>query len=317
MAVVPQELSYNQAVELPAHCTPQTRGDLGFGLSTHFSTLIPSSVLRRLVKSPSNYQSSGSTREQSNSNAELLQRESHLALGGPMDIWPLLCGTKRAAADGAPTREGREGHPGARDARLARFGSRLHQDRRLGAGDSRAGPTRCAPRLILRPAPGCAALPCTAITLLLLPIFLLLFIIFPRKARRRDCADEPRRGRHFPGKAQRASAPGAPEREPEGSVRPRARPGHTPAAASGARRASPADLPRHCPRPCRRFRLCAPPLSACSPAPRRPRAARLGALGSGAAPRPTPRGASFLFGAPNAASAAALRSCSSSCRARR
>lgn len=56
--------------------------------------------------------------------------------------------------------------------------------------------------------------------ILIPPIIIIIF--FPRKAGTRDCPSERRRGRHFPGKAQRASAPGAPEREPEGSARPRA-----------------------------------------------------------------------------------------------
>lgn len=49
------------------------------------------------------------------------------------------------------------------------------------------------------------------------------YCIFPAQSGKRGLLERaPRRGRHFPGKAQRAAAPGAPEREPEGSARPRA-----------------------------------------------------------------------------------------------
>lgn len=82
--------------------------------------------------------------------------------------------------------------------------------------------------------------------------FLIIIIFFPRKAGTQDCPSERCRGRHFPAKAPRASAPGAPEREPEGSARPRtllrADPGFT--AAGGPRLpATPPDLPRRGPPP--------------------------------------------------------------------
>lgn len=78
-------------------------------------------------------------------------------------------------------------------------------------------------------------------------LFPIIIIFFPRKAGTQDCPSEQCRGRHFPAKALRASAPGAPEREPEGSARPRtllrADPGFT--AAGGTRLpASSSPLPR-------------------------------------------------------------------------
>lgn len=93
--------------------------------------------------------------------------------------------------------------------------------RGLGALGGRAGPACRAPHAI-RTATGARRSPflrrnhspC-------IPSFLIINIFFPRKEGTRDCPSELRRGRHFPGKARRALAPGAPEREQEGSARPR------------------------------------------------------------------------------------------------
>lgn len=115
-----------------------------------------------------------------------------------------------------------------------------------------------------RPPPPPPARDRTAATLLL-PPFPDYYHFFPRKAGIRGCPSEPRRGRHFPGKARRASAPGAPEREPEGSARPRAllRAGRAPGSGVLAPRAP---APARRPAPPRSFH-CQPGKPAPGPAP--------------------------------------------------
>jgi hypothetical protein len=177
------------------------------------------------------------------SAGKLLEKPAHLALGEPMLLWPLLGRTKRAGAQGAPTRKGGERHRGA-----AGSGEHLEPGGRAGAG--RQGwsrpprPARVA-RWPARPFPALQPLHFDSLFL-----YVIMLIIFPRKACSRDWLAERQRGRHFPGKAQRASEPGAPEREPEGSARPRAllpparRGAHGTRGAAQQPRSSPARRPR-------------------------------------------------------------------------
>lgn len=140
-----------------------------------------------------------------------------MALWGLHALWPLLCGTKRAGAEGAPTRKGGKGRRGhdAAGGRGWKWGA--PGDRAGGRGVWGGG--RCARRGPPHPLPRTRS---HRSHFTFNPFPYDYHHLFPRKAGIRGCPSEPRRSRHFPGKARRASAPGAPEREPEGSARPRA-----------------------------------------------------------------------------------------------
>lgn len=155
------------------------------------------------------------------------KKEAYLALRGLNALWPLLGGTKRAGAEGAPTRKGGEGHLRARFRRRVRLAPGWLGESGLRAAE--AGPVPpAAPRtrFARRLAPAAALFlrrgRFTSLPFLLFISILIIYIFFPRKAGSRDWPSGRRRGRHFPGTARRAAAPGAPEREPEGSARPRA-----------------------------------------------------------------------------------------------
>lgn len=127
-----------------------------------------------------------------------------MALGGRNALLAIVVWNKEGRSGGRPHEERRKRTPRARRSRRAsgKWGA-------PGSPGVQAGP----------PSPARARSPRSPVTFRPpLPYSHL----FPRKAGIRGCPGEPRRGRHFPGKARRASAPGAPEREPEGSARPRA-----------------------------------------------------------------------------------------------
>lgn len=155
-----------------------------------------------------------------------------------MAFLAIVVRTKRAGAEGAPARKGGERHH-----RRSSGGGRGWNQ---GAPGERAGrqgrspaprPARHSHRAWLSAQPFPSSQPLYFYSLF--PYYY-YYYFFPRKAGTRDCPSEPRRGRHFSGEAQRASAPSAPEREPEGSARPRAllRAGPGLTAARGARPAA-------------------------------------------------------------------------------
>lgn len=142
-----------------------------------------------------------------------------------MALWGLsatVVWNKGGRSRGRPQEEWRGKTPVGAIKEAGEAGTRVLPESGLGARGSMPGPrplrpARDSPRIWQPAQPFPASQPLYFYS----SPFDYYYYSFPRKAGTRDCPNERRRGRHFPGKAQRASAPGAPEREPEGSARPR------------------------------------------------------------------------------------------------
>lgn len=133
--------------------------------------------------------------------------------------WPLSCGTKSAGAEGAPRRKGGEGHPRGEFWRRARL--ELGCSWRAGWAPGEAGLVP-APRAI-RSASGARRSPFLSPRhFTFIPFHRNYYYYFPAQSRNLGLPKLAAEGPPFPGEsAARASAPGAPERKPEGSARPR------------------------------------------------------------------------------------------------
>lgn len=183
---------------------------------------------------------------------KLLEKEAHLALWGLGFLWPLLRGTKRAGAEGAPTRQGGEGHPRARLRRRARLAPGCSG--KAGCDPGRQGrsrpprPARASRAVWRPPQPFASSRP-----LYFYPLFSFYYYdydiyIFPAQSGKPGLPKRAAEGPPFPGESAARGGTGRPGKGTGGECPAPSPPPRRPGA-HGAHGARGARLPRSSPRP--------------------------------------------------------------------